>query len=298
MLLKGPFSPVLSTNGSTPSFSTLSSYAPQHSQQPSQQQQSMQGQSQPLQSRPPYYNSHPHLQIYPSPYYQQSQSTPQGTMSPQALHTSANGSLSYYSPTAQLPLQQGFPLQAQTQQQPQPPQQIAISQPIASTSQQPMQQSEDQPTGLTAEEREERRRKFLDNIRPLLQPTSLTGAGSVNALTDRISEYGVADVDAPTRLEVLSKIRDGAGNGYYRAWSENMTALDITRDWMKAAAKGTNPAFVDTIMPLLHVSRLLFIKMSAKTRANRLIGSPPLDSLLTVYPPRSNSSRPVCWARS
>jgi protein phosphatase 1 regulatory subunit 10 len=130
-----------------------------------------------------------------------------------------------------------------------------------------MQQGEDHPIGLTADEREDRKRKFLDNIRPLLQPTTLTGAGSVNALTDRISEYGVADVDAPTRLEILSKIRDGAGNGYYRAWSENMTALDITRDWMKSAAKGTNPAFVDTIMPLLHVSRLLFIKMSAKNKS-------------------------------
>lgn len=73
---------------------------------------------------------------------------------------------------------------------------------------------------------------------------------------DRIADYGAAEVDPEMRLEILTKIRDGAGNHYFRAWLENATAMDITRDWLKSAlmAKDDNSHLVDTIMPLLHVS--------------------------------------------
>lgn len=78
----------------------------------------------------------------------------------------------------------------------------------------------------------------------------------MQTLVQRVDDYGSQDVDAAFRLEVLTKIRDGAGNHYFRAWSENGTAIDITREWLKAAltAKSNSP-LVETIMPLLHVSR-------------------------------------------
>jgi protein phosphatase 1 regulatory subunit 10 len=106
---------------------------------------------------------------------------------------------------------------------------------------------------LTPEEREERKRQFKTSIHDLLQPSSFSGAQAVYQLTERIADYGTAEVDAQTRAEILARIRDGAGNHYYRAWSENPTAIDITREWIKAAAKSDNPLLVDTVMPLLHV---------------------------------------------
>lgn len=106
---------------------------------------------------------------------------------------------------------------------------------------------------LTPEEREERKRQFKTSIHTLLQPSSFSGAQAVYQLTERIANYGMTEVDAQTRAEILARIRDGAGNHYYRAWSENPTAIDITREWIKAAAKSDNPLLVDTVMPLLHV---------------------------------------------
>jgi protein phosphatase 1 regulatory subunit 10 len=108
--------------------------------------------------------------------------------------------------------------------------------------------------GLTPEQREEQKRQFQSAIRPLLQPTAFSGAQAVRELADRIVDYGVTEVDAAARLEILARIRDGAGNHYYRAWSENSIAIDITREWIKAAAKGNNAQLVETTMPLLHVS--------------------------------------------
>lgn len=97
---------------------------------------------------------------------------------------------------------------------------------------------------------------FQASIRPLLQPAAFTGAQAVRELTDRIAEYGLSEVDAATRLDIVGAIRDGAGNHYFRAWSENTTAIDITREWIKAAARGNNALLVETTMPLLHVSLL------------------------------------------
>lgn len=99
-----------------------------------------------------------------------------------------------------------------------------------------------------------RKEQFQAAIKPLIQPLSFTGAGAVNSLVNHIDNYGSQEVEAAVRLEILTKIRDNAGNHYFRAWSENPTAIDITREWLKAAftAKGDNP-LVETIMPLLHV---------------------------------------------
>lgn len=110
-----------------------------------------------------------------------------------------------------------------------------------------------QPAPASGSSVEERKRKFLTGIRPLLQSSAFSGAQAVQHLTDRIGDFGVADIDAQTRLDILARIRDGAGNHYYRAWSENSLAVEITREWIKAAAKDDSGALQETIMPLLHV---------------------------------------------
>lgn len=258
-----PSSPMLSLNGAATSsiqsaFSQPTSYSEQQQQQSQQQQQQLQHQQQlqqlqqqqqqnqsqsQLQARGQYYN--PPI-VYPY-YRQQAASAPQGTLSPQAL-LSPTGSMMNILPTS-------FYTQ---------PQQMAPNSPVASTSQQPLQQYNTPatsppapaPAGPTPEEREERKRVFQASIRPLLQPAAFTGAQAVRELTDRIAEYGLSEVDAATRLDIVGAIRDGAGNHYFRAWSENATAIDITREWIKAAARGSNALLVETTMPLLHVSLL------------------------------------------
>lgn len=112
-----------------------------------------------------------------------------------------------------------------------------------------------QASGSQGPTPQERKQQLLTSIKPLLLAQQLTGAQAVQALVQKINDFGAQDVDAPTRQEIVTKIRDGAGNPYFRAWSENITAMDITRDWLKAAftAKADNP-LVENIMPLLHVS--------------------------------------------
>jgi protein phosphatase 1 regulatory subunit 10 len=102
---------------------------------------------------------------------------------------------------------------------------------------------------------QERKQQFENDIKPRLQQSAFTGAQAVATLVDRVADYGAADVEPAMRLEILTRIRDGAGNHYFRAWLENATAMDITRDWLKSAlmAKDDNSQLVDTIMPLLHV---------------------------------------------
>ena len=103
-----------------------------------------------------------------------------------------------------------------------------------------------QPAGPTPEEK---RSRFIAALRPLLADSSFSGAQAVNLLMDRIHDYGVDDVDAPTRKTILNAIRDHAGNHYFRAWSENPEAIDVTRDWLKQGYQAKD----ETVMPLLHV---------------------------------------------
>ena len=73
-------------------------------------------------------------------------------------------------------------------------------------------------------------------------------------LVSRIVEYGISEVSAQTRLDILTKVRDNAGNNYFRAWLENVSAMDVTREWMKAGATAnTDNQVLETVMPLLHV---------------------------------------------
>ncbi|KAG2014048.1 TKL/TKL-ccin protein kinase [Coprinopsis cinerea AmutBmut pab1-1] len=189
-----------------------------------------------------------HLQPYATttPYYRPPQtSVQQGTLSPQVLlNTSslAGGippSSFYGHPVAPSPSTStsSGPQTPQPQQQAQHPQ-VSVMQ----------QQQEQQRKEQEALERKE---KFQTNVRSLLQ--TFSGGGSVNALVKLINDYGVTEVDAPMRLEILNKMRDNAGNHYFRAWSEKPAAVEITREWLKAAAKGEKPNLEETIMPLLHV---------------------------------------------
>jgi protein phosphatase 1 regulatory subunit 10 len=76
----------------------------------------------------------------------------------------------------------------------------------------------------------------------------------VQQLVSRIIEYGILEVSAQTRLDILTKIRDNAGNNYFRAWLENVPAMDVTREWLKAGASaGADNQVLETVMPLLHV---------------------------------------------
>ena len=73
-------------------------------------------------------------------------------------------------------------------------------------------------------------------------------------LVSKIVEFGISEVSGQTRLDILTKIRDNAGNNYFRAWLENVPAMDITREWLKAGAtSNTDHQVLETVMPLLHV---------------------------------------------
>ncbi|KAG6329863.1 hypothetical protein ID866_9227 [Astraeus odoratus] len=109
-------------------------------------------------------------------------------------------------------------------------------------------------TSTAAPNSEAQRNKLSADIRPLLQPNSFTGAGAVNSLVGHLDDFGSQDVDASLRLEILTKIRDNAGNHYFRAWLENVIAMDITREWLRAGLTAKSDSLlVETIMPLLHI---------------------------------------------
>ncbi|KAH8829943.1 hypothetical protein DL96DRAFT_1591014 [Flagelloscypha sp. PMI_526] len=103
----------------------------------------------------------------------------------------------------------------------------------------------------------------LLNLVPQLQQhlssASFTGAGAVSALLtkiDSLTNSTLSLVDLPTRLEVLGKIRDVAGNPYFRALSENVDALDMLRDWLRAGCNSRpddETGFINTVMPILHI---------------------------------------------
>ncbi|OBZ71852.1 hypothetical protein A0H81_08113 [Grifola frondosa] len=133
---------------------------------------------------------------------------------------------------------------------------------------------------------EQRKASFLSAIRDLLQPTSFTGAGAVSQLVSYIEDYGIQEVDTQTRLEILTKMRDNAGNHYFRAWVENEGAMDITREWLKLAYTGKgNSQLVETIMPLLHIIDRLPLTIDTLKSSKlgklivRLVKEPPAPAI-------------------
>ncbi|KAJ7179627.1 hypothetical protein C8R46DRAFT_1160152 [Mycena filopes] len=250
--------PALTTmNGTTSNGHNPYSQQPNYSTQPTTQQQQQQRQLAQYS-----YGSLPSFQMaYYLPQQQQQQQQPQGTLSPHALHAPATNSLmnAYYQPQPQA---SGSKQQQQSQQPPAP-----------------------------APTLEQRRALLLTQIRPLLHPSQFSGAGAVSNLAQRLYDYGTADVDPATRLEILTKIRDGAGNHYFRAWAENQTAVDITREWLKAAFTASREggedaeALGETIMPLLHIiDRLPMSVESLKTSklgkiVVKLVKDPPTPAI-------------------
>ncbi|KAI0329960.1 hypothetical protein GY45DRAFT_1324394 [Cubamyces sp. BRFM 1775] len=101
---------------------------------------------------------------------------------------------------------------------------------------------------------EQARAKLAADVRPFIQPNSFSGAGAVLQLVSILDQYGIADVDPQIRLDIVTKIRDCAGNHYFRAWVDTSVAMDIVREWLKLAFVGRNdPQLVETIMPILHI---------------------------------------------
>ena len=60
------------------------------------------------------------------------------------------------------------------------------------------------------------------------------------------------EIDCPTRVDILTKIRDHAGSGFYKVWAKSPVAMDVLRDWLKATMM--REGLEDTLMPVLFVS--------------------------------------------
>ena len=202
----------------------------------------------------PRNHSHSPPQQQQQPHQQQQQQQ-QGTLSPFALHSPTT---SFYTgiPPASFYGQSVQPQAGPSSQSHSPPQYSQPSQPPPAAS--PPAPAPNKPSP------EQRRAKLAQDVKPFIQPTSFTGAGAVSQLVNILDDYGIPEVEVSLRLEILTKIRDNAGNHYFRAWVDNMIALDIIREWLKLAFQGRNePQLLETIMPILHVSgisisRLLF----------------------------------------
>ncbi|KAI0706944.1 hypothetical protein C8T65DRAFT_221484 [Cerioporus squamosus] len=286
-----PLSSYSSLNGAT----STSSHSQSQSQQsnsmvidppPQYQQSSFISQQPQARIQYPYQQSHqPALSINPSfvhnnaSHFQQSQqhhislprhhshSPPQpqqqGTLSPFVLHSPTSTFYTNISPSSFY----GHPVQPQagpSSSQPPTPQPVQQASPPAPA-------PAPQPNKPTAEQK---KAQLARDVKPLIQPNSFTGAGAVSQLVDIIDDYGIAEVEAATRLEILTKIRDNAGNHYFRAWVDNAIAMDIVREWLKLAFSGrTDPQMVETIMPILHIiDRLpLTIEKLKLSKLGRLI---------------------------
>jgi protein phosphatase 1 regulatory subunit 10 len=143
--------------------------------------------------------------------------------------------------------------QSSTTQQPQSDSQTPQQSSTLQNQAQPIPQAQPPPIEPSPEEIAQRKARFYTSIKPLLQSSAFSGAQAVNTLVERIMS-NIHEADPSIRLEILTKIRDGAGNHYFRAWSENTRAMDITREWLKAAYSANDDSpLIETIMPLLHV---------------------------------------------
>ncbi|KAI0318105.1 hypothetical protein OF83DRAFT_1163608 [Amylostereum chailletii] len=125
-----------------------------------------------------------------------------------------------------------------------------------------------------------RKERLLEAIMPALATSGFVGEAGLRTLVSHIAEYGVQKVDASTRLDVTNKIRDKAGNDYFQAWLKDATAMDITREWLKASATSSDSQVHETAMPLLHlVDRLPFTAESlVSSKLGRIVRKMAKDS--------------------
>ncbi|KAH9853394.1 hypothetical protein C2E23DRAFT_822887 [Lenzites betulinus] len=215
-----------------------------------------------------YQQSPPSQQQHPAQLVRHSHSPPQqqqqATLSPYALHSPTTN---YY---ASIAPSQFYGQSAQP---------IAGPSTSASPASQPTPQSvapiPPPPPALASKPTtEQQRANLVTDVKPFIQPNSFTGGGAVAQLVNIIDDYGIADVDAQIRLEILTKIRDNAGNHYFRAWVDNSTAMEVAREWLKLAFVGRDDQqMVETIMPLLQIiDRLpLTLEKLKQSKLGRLI---------------------------
>ncbi|KAI0676705.1 hypothetical protein C8Q78DRAFT_39914 [Trametes maxima] len=132
------------------------------------------------------------------------------------------------------------------------------------------------PTASTSKvSAEQERAKLVADVKPLIQPNSFTGGGAVSQLVTILDDFGITDVEPQIRLDVLTRIRDNAGNHYFRAWVDNSIAMEVIREWLKLAFVGRNEMqLVETIMPLLQqiIDRLpLTLEKLKESKLGKLI---------------------------
>ncbi|KAA1465951.1 hypothetical protein DENSPDRAFT_868138 [Dentipellis sp. KUC8613] len=127
------------------------------------------------------------------------------------------------------------------------------------------------PSAAAVAQAQARRKQFLAGLATQLGSANFTGgAGRVRDLVTLIADYGITEVDAATRQEILTKVRDTSTHQYFRAWSENNTALEIMREWLKTAVASDDNPYIENIMPILHIAdRLPF---TYQTLANSKLG--------------------------
>ncbi|KAH8115813.1 hypothetical protein DFH11DRAFT_1543264 [Phellopilus nigrolimitatus] len=100
----------------------------------------------------------------------------------------------------------------------------------------------------------ERRAAFVAKLSTLLSPSALSNASTVKSFVDAIKDYGTSSVPAKLRTQIASKIRDNAGNQFFRAWNDSEEAIVILKNWLKHGASDKDDGrWEETIMPLLHV---------------------------------------------
>ncbi|OCH85035.1 hypothetical protein OBBRIDRAFT_798581 [Obba rivulosa] len=266
-----PLSSYSTLNGATSTAS--SSHQPQQ-QQPQQQQMqqmmidpalTMNGSNSPptqFQQPSPFISSQPQPRTqYSYQHYQQQPQQSPPTVNPSFVHTSS----SHYQQTIPLP-RSG--LQHQQQQAPQgtlspyqlhSPPNSSLMHAMGAVSPVSFYSQTSTPNTVPSSSSsgpspEQRKATFLSAIKPLLTPSSFSGAAAVEKLVSHIEDYGTPDVEPSMRFEILTKMRDNAGNHYFRAWVENEGAMDITREWLKLAFTNKGDVqLLETIMPLLHI---------------------------------------------
>lgn len=89
--------------------------------------------------------------------------------------------------------------------------------------------------------------------RDILTPKTIDKSpeATANSIISLLSKSKWDDIDCPTRVEILTKIRDNAGKEFYKVWAKNPGAMEIVRDWLKGTV--TEEGWDDTLMPLLFI---------------------------------------------
>jgi protein phosphatase 1 regulatory subunit 10 len=144
-----------------------------------------------------------------------------------------------------------------------------------------------------------RRQQFQLHLKELLVPSALSGAGAVKAIVSHLDTYiligqisapdsgSALDVDIATRLEPVTKTRDNTGNHFFPAWAENLDAMEIFKEELKAGATEKDDGkWEETNIPSLHeslfTSKLSVVEISMRSFSQVIERLPlTLDQLKT-----------------